>query len=217
MIFSQDLQFAFEHKHVFNGISISSGKEITNAGIIALLGPSGSGKTTLLRLFAGLLEPGSGEIKKIGTKGAGISWAFQEPRLVPWLSVRKNCLVQSYGKKKPSVSLLEQCAKDLEIYDALDLFPKDLSGGMKSRASLLRSILHQEPWFFWDEPFSALDRPLRNRLLPLLRNKILSMGSSCMVVLHDAEDARIFADYSLLLPSSGHGVVTLSKVLRTPS
>ncbi|MDD3305597.1 MAG: ABC transporter ATP-binding protein [Acetobacterium sp.] len=135
--------------------------------ITGILGPSGSGKTTLLNLCSGLEQPDSGMIEGINPQA--ISYIFQEPRLLPWRTVRENLrfVFKEKSIKKPG-------SHDLDIDAMLELvglatvgdhYPQELSGGMRQRVSIARAFLYPSELLLMDEPFSSLDCALKNRLI----------------------------------------------------
>ena len=144
---------------------------INDGELVCLLGPSGCGKTTLLRLIAGLDTPTSGEIiangevvKKPSGERAVI---FQQYSLFPWLTVLKNVtfgLELSGGSKEENIRTAEEYLKSVGLLEFKDSYPHELSGGMKQRVAIIRSLLNHSPILLMDEPFSALDVPNKHRL-----------------------------------------------------
>nr|WP_041668956.1 ABC transporter ATP-binding protein [Acetobacterium woodii] len=135
--------------------------------ITGILGPSGAGKTTLLNLCSGLIQPDSGSIEGINSQS--ISYIFQEPRLLPWLTVQENLRFIF-----PETSVKKNCRHDREIKAMLELvglgtesgyYPQELSGGMRQRVSIARAFLHPSELLLMDEPFSSLDESLKQRLI----------------------------------------------------
>ncbi len=135
--------------------------------IIGILGPSGSGKTTLLNLCSGLEKPNQGEISGINFKA--ISYIFQEPRLLPWRTVKENLrfVIHESATRKSGKSekLLEKMLKLVGLENSGDLYPDELSGGMKQRVSIARAFLYPAELLLMDEPFSSLDCDLKNKLM----------------------------------------------------
>ena len=147
---------------------------------VSLLGPSGCGKSTALRLIAGLAAPSSGSIEWNGeatasSRGKDIGFVFQEPTLMPWASVRDNVRLP--------LRLQHRDDAQPEVDDALAMvgltgfaraYPRELSGGMKMRASIARALVTRPQLLLMDEPFAALDEitriRLNNDLLELWRN-----------------------------------------------
>ncbi len=148
-------------------------------GLFFLRGKSGSGKTTLLRLIAGLEKPDKGTIR---AKSKSISMVFQEDRLLPFFSLMENILlVKKERDEKKAESLLLQFG----LLEAKEKFPSELSGGMRLRASIVRSLYFGGDIYLWDEPTKELDPD--NRALVIQAIKTLSKEALVIVVTHDSD------------------------------
>jgi len=201
MMYIADLGFSYagdQTNTVFSHFSATLPR-ILPAGILAIMGPSGCGKTTLLRLLGGLetLQSGSLDLEMIGHA----SWVFQEDRLLPWLNVSQNILTTVRTVDKQILSAMHQHAIMLGIESNLKVFPQELSGGMKSRVAILRSLLHEAPSYIWDEPFSALDQDNRRRIALECREFFLQRQNFVVASFHDPQDALRFSDTILVLPA----------------
>ncbi len=138
--------------------------EIQRGEFVALIGPSGCGKSTLLRVASGLLEPTSGEVR---CDRDDIGYVFQDPTLLPWRTVEQNVqlFAQLHGMPRK-----EREARTAEVLNLVglagfeDKYPKALSGGMRSRVSMARSLVLHPSLFLFDEPFAAIDEISRERL-----------------------------------------------------
>ena len=176
-----DLTKLFGNKKIFDNFSFS----IPDNKITFVMGESGSGKTTLLRIIAGLDKDYKGEIIGLNDK---ISYVFQEPRLLPALNVIENIELVERGSNLNA----EEILSILELENDKLLYPDELSGGMKMRVSLARALYHNGDIFIMDEPFSALDDDLKNRILPkifdLLNNKTV------IIVTHNQDEAEKYGD-----------------------
>ncbi|TYC85883.1 MULTISPECIES: ABC transporter ATP-binding protein [Acetobacterium] len=135
--------------------------------ITGILGPSGAGKTTLLNLCSGLEQPDCGTIAGINFQS--ISYIFQEPRLLPWRTVRENL---RFVFKEKSIKMPGPHDADIDAMLELvglatvgDHYPSELSGGMRQRVSIARAFLYPSELLLMDEPFSSLDCALKNRLI----------------------------------------------------
>ena len=170
----------------FDGKTVISDLSFTfpDRGVFALMGPSGSGKPTLLRLLAGLDVPDGGSIESTHQKTAV---AFQEHRLLPWLNCEDNLKLVLSKNKNSSVSA-QEWLEAMELTDAAKLFPKELSGGMKQRLSLARALCFGGDLLLLDEPFSALDKDLKQRIFPLVRKAC--PNGLILIITHDAADAE---------------------------
>ena len=162
----------------------------------AVLGPSGCGKTTLLRVAAGLLTPREGRADRSCRR---LAYAFQEPRLVPWLSLEENLLLVLGTPGLPP-----------EVRDLLDRFglggletrrPAALSGGQRQRAGLVRALSVHPDLILLDEPFGSLDRDLRDRLLEEVGTILRREGTGALLVTHDPREAEALTDRWVLLPA----------------
>lgn len=187
-----DMTFAFGKKSIFNNFSI----ELEKGEILAVMGPSGCGKTTLLALVAGLLKPQKGKIDNSFEKTA---YAFQEPRLFPWLTVKENLLAVMGEKDENALKTVTECLSLVGLDDSLDKYPSELSGGMKSRASLARALSYGGDLFLFDEPFAALDEDLRKTLSAKIKDYLRERGASAILVTHNRADSEQIADRILTL------------------
>lgn len=192
MINITDITFAFGKKSVFEGFSM----ELSKGEILAIMGPSGCGKTTLLGLITGLYKAQKGEIVSEAKK---VAYVFQEPRLFPWLTVKENLLAVMDEKDENALKTVTDCLELVGLLDALDKYPSELSGGMKSRASLARALAYGGDLFLLDEPFAALDEDLRYDLATKLKVYLRARGASAILVTHNKEDATEIADRILTL------------------
>lgn len=182
----KNLTKTFGDKIIFNDFSITIPKNY----ITFIMGESGCGKTTLLRIIAGLDKDYSGEIIK---ESNSISCVFQEPRLFPAITVKKNLeLVQ-----KGSDLSLDEILKIVELEGEENSFPDSLSGGMRMRLSLARALYFNGDIFLMDEPFSALDENMKNRIIPRVFK--LLKGKTVIVISHDVNDAKLYSDNIITL------------------
>jgi sulfonate transport system ATP-binding protein len=185
--------------------------------IVAILGGSGCGKTTLLRLTAGLDQPSAGAIavddQTIEGTHPAISAVFQEPRLLPWLTVASNIAFGGRRIAKPErqrrvTGLLERIG--LEGYGAR--WPKDLSGGQQQRVAIARALIGHPEILLLDEPFSALDSFTRASLHELLLSLWLDLQPTILIVTHDVDEAVFLADRVVVMrphPGRVHEAMTL--------
>ena len=180
--------------------------EINDGELICLLGPSGCGKTTLLRLIAGLDQPTSGEIVANGEvveKPSGDrAVIFQQYSLFPWLTVIQNVtfgLEISGGSKEENIKAAERYLKSVGLLEFKDSYPHELSGGMKQRVAIIRSLLNHSPILLMDEPFSALDMQNRHKLQEQLIGVWKRFENTIVFVTHDVDEAVYLADKIVLL------------------
>jgi len=171
---------------------------VASGEFISLLGPSGCGKSTLLRLVLGLDTDYAGEIRFDGElRTANVSMAFQEPRLLPWRTVRGNLeLVRERGT---SDGKLDRLLDLVGLGDFASALPKQLSGGMAQRVSLARALVNEPEVLLLDEPFSALDAMTRMRLQEALVDIHLRQPRTTLLVTHDIDEALITSDRVVVL------------------
>lgn len=191
MLEFQNVCFSYGKKSVLTDLSFT----LADGEILAVMGESGCGKSTLLQLVAGFLKPKSGSIVNHANK---ISYAFQEPRLFPWLTVAEN-LRAVLTDKDGADQRIKDALEAVSLAEAAGLYPDELSGGMKSRASLARALAYGGDLYLLDEPFAALNDELRAELLVKLRERIKQSGASAILVTHQKTDAEWMADKILML------------------
>ena len=179
---------------------------IDDGELVCLLGPSGCGKTTLLRLIAGLDQPTSGEIIANGElveKPSGDrAVIFQQYSLFPWLTVIQNVtfgLEISGGSKEENIQAAERYLKSVGLLEFKDSYPHELSGGMKQRVAIIRSLLNHSPILLMDEPFSALDMQNRHKLQEQLIGVWKRFENTIVFVTHDVDEAVYLSDKIVLL------------------
>ncbi len=181
----KNLHKKFGRKLIFDGLSL----EFSNVGAYALIGESGVGKTTLLRIIAGLERDFSGEVTGGGIKSCSI--AFQEYRLFDNLCALDNLIFANHDKRTPeNTREAEDILSSLGFSeDDMRLFPSELSGGMKQRVSVARSLLRPSEILLLDEPTKELDPENSQRLLSLIRAE--AERRCVLIVTHRAEDIDI--------------------------
>jgi sulfonate transport system ATP-binding protein len=168
---------------------------------LALVGPSGCGKTSAMRILAGLDDDFEGERRC--PDGARLAMAFQEPRLLPWRSVRDNVAL-ALPEQKRDAAKVTAALQATGVAEAGDLFPGQLSLGMARRVSLARALVTQPDYLLLDEPFVSLDEATAARMRGLpaeLSDRTESGAGRAGVVLvtHDLREAAGLADRVLLL------------------
>lgn len=187
-------------------------------GITALFGSSGAGKTTVLGLIAGILRPERGTIRLgdrtlVDTQAGvlmpaerrGIGVVFQDGRLFPHLSVRDNLVFSRRAKASPIT--LPKVVEILELAHLVDQWPARLSGGERQRVALGRALLSDPRLLVMDEPVSALDEPLKHRVLDYLVRVVAKWHVPTLFVSHDSADVRRLADRVVLI-SAGQTIAT---------
>ncbi|MBQ6351204.1 MAG: ABC transporter ATP-binding protein [Methanobrevibacter sp.] len=193
---------------------------IDDGELVCLLGPSGCGKTTLLRLIAGLDQPTSGEIVANGEvvkKPSGDrAVIFQQYSLFPWLTVLQNVTfgleVTKKGSKDENVAAAERYLKSVGLIDFKDSYPHELSGGMKQRVAIIRSLLNHSPILLMDEPFSALDMQNRHKLQEQLIGVWKRFENTIVFVTHDVDEAVYLADKIVILDKNPGKIAKIVEV-----
>jgi sulfonate transport system ATP-binding protein len=179
--------------------------EVAAGEIVSVVGPSGCGKSTLLRLLAGLDRDHQGQLLVSGQTVAGptrsVGFVFQEPRLLPWLSVEQNVAFglppdeQRRAGRERVASLLTH----MQLDGAGRLYPRQLSGGMSQRAALARALAARPTVLLLDEPFSAVDAFTRIHLQDLLLSLWERTRLTMLLVTHEIEEALYLSDRVVVL------------------
>ena len=194
-------------RDVLRGVDL----EVAAGEIVAVLGPSGCGKSTLLRQIGGLDVPDSGSVV-IGDSPSRpadqrCAIAFQEPRLLPWRTLRDNVAL-GLPKRKTNGSKPTRDENRARITELLDLVqlgsvgghrPRQVSGGMAQRTSLARALAREPTILLLDEPFGALDALTRLRMQDLLLDVHDALPTTVVLVTHDVDEALYLADRIVLL------------------
>jgi NitT/TauT family transport system ATP-binding protein len=164
--------------------------------IVAIVGPSGCGKTTLLRIIGGLDTDFAGELEWSGIGPPRIGNVFQEPRLLPWRTVRENILLaQHIARPRVADELLDK----LGLAPFRDAFPGKLSLGMARRVAIARAFAIMPELVLLDEPFVSLDPAMAERSREVLLNAWHARPIAALLVTHDHDEAALLADRILVL------------------
>ena len=201
-----DLSHGFEaddgtHTKIFDGLNFNIG-----AGeIMSIVGRSGAGKSTLFNLISGLLSPQAGRIG-VGARADGsagrIAYMLQKDLLLPWRSILENALlgIELHRKVKPAdITRAKDMLARYGLLSVIDAYPHALSGGMRQRVALTRTLLVEPTLVLLDEPFSALDYETRLTLEDDVMTLRESTGTSVVLVTHDIEEAIAMSDRVILL------------------
>ncbi len=193
----QNVRKSFDSLEAIRNISL----DVADGEFLSLLGPSGCGKSTLLMMIAGLTQPSGGEIllagSRVTTPRAEVGVVFQSPVLLPWRSVLDNVLFPielrrlSRAEYKSRAFDLLKMAKLEEFADAL---PRQLSGGMRQRASICRALIHNPTTLLMDEPFSALDAITRDEMAIELLRIWQANRKTVVFVTHSIREAALLSD-----------------------
>ena len=168
--------------------------------IIAIIGPSGCGKSTLLNLVSGLIEPSEGYV----TLNARMGYMFQTDHLFSWRTVKDNVLLGleiTHTKTKENVKYATDLLEKYQLGEFLHHYPQELSGGMRQRVALIRTLVLKPEVLLLDEPFSALDYQTKLLVLDDVYRIIHEEKKSAIIVTHDISEAISFADRVIVLSS----------------
>jgi NitT/TauT family transport system ATP-binding protein len=194
---------------------------------VAMVGPSGCGKSTILKLVAGLLQPSEGVVfvagREIGAERIGIGMAFQNPTMLPWLSIRQNVMLplkivepysSTYRIHKNTLfrDRVEALLEKVGLAGFGDHRPWQLSGGMLQRANLCRALIHEPKLLMLDEPFGALDQFTKEELWTILQNLWLAHKPTVLLVTHDLREAAFLASRICVMSPRPGRVIDDSKV-----
>jgi ABC-type nitrate/sulfonate/bicarbonate transport system ATPase subunit len=180
--------------------------DIRQGEFVSLIGQSGSGKSTLCNLIAGLLTPDSGEIRLDGRLINGqtghVGYMLQRDLLMPWRSVLQNVILGAEIARQPLEQARQRARALLPLFGLegfADAYPRQLSGGMRQRAALLRTILMERPLLLLDEPFGALDALTRREMQNWLLTVWTQLQPTVLFVTHDVREAALLSDRILVL------------------
>ncbi|CAD5108387.1 ABC transporter ATP-binding protein [Zestomonas carbonaria] len=171
--------------------------------VVSLLGPSGCGKSTLLRIVAGLEREFSGRVER-GGQGGEVAFVFQEPRLMPWLTVEQN--IGFSDDRHYDRDWVAQLIGEVGLDGFADALPKQLSGGMAQRVALARGLYSRPRVLLLDEPFSAVDAFTRMKLQDLLLQLADRHAIALLLVTHDVDEALYLSDRVLVMGSRPSGI-----------
>jgi ABC-type nitrate/sulfonate/bicarbonate transport system ATPase subunit len=172
--------------------------------IVALVGPSGCGKTTLLRIVGGLDTQFDGEVRWRAGRSPRIGMIFQEPRLLPWRTVRQNLLLAVSPEK---AGVADELLRTLGLWPFRDAYPRKISLGMARRAAIARAFAITPDLVLMDEPFVSLDPAMAERGREVLLDAWRRRPTSALLVTHDPMDAAALADRVLMLSTSPARIV----------
>lgn len=179
---------------------------IRDGEFVAIVGPSGCGKSTLLSIIAGLLEPEEGTIAFNNPDGSisypKVGYMLQRDHLFEWRSIYKNTILglEIGGNVTPETTeYVLQLLKDYDLYKFKDKKPSELSGGMKQRAALIRTLATNPQLLLLDEPFSALDYQTRLTVSADICRIIRSKKKTAILITHDLSEAISLADRVIIL------------------
>lgn len=206
-----NLALSYGSNPILKGVSM----QLRRGEVVSLLGPSGSGKTTLLRAVAGLEQPHTGNVTIAGraiydaaahvdipAEKRELGLVFQSYALWPHKTVFDNVAYPLQLRKVPTAEIAQRvhdALKNLGLGHLAERYPHQLSGGQQQRVSIARALVYNPPVILLDEPLSNLDAKMREEARAWLRNLIVEMQLSALVVTHDQSEAMAMSDRILLL------------------
>lgn len=219
---ARGLNKRFDRLQVLSDISL----DVAQGEIVAVLGTSGCGKSTLLNILSGLLPTDHGSLSIEGGAAErfhdwqAIAYMFQEDRLLPWRSVQENI---AFGLEASSLGKSRRAQRVAQVLELVGLvpfakaWPHQLSGGMRSRVALARSLVVEPRILLMDEPFSKLDPSTRGQMHDELLRLHALTGMTVVFVTHDVEEAVVLADRVVILdPRPGRVRAVKSLTLPRP-
>ncbi len=222
----QDIRKSFKSRTgmvpVLNGLSF----KVRNQDFLGIIGPSGCGKTTIFNIIAGLFEPDSGELIFEGEKVAGlrgrVGYMMQKDLLFPWRTVLQNVLLGLQIRGRPKAESLELAREYLSTFGLSgfeNAYPRQLSGGMRQRVALIRTLIVDPDILLLDEPFSALDYQTRLYLEGVLLEAVETFKKTVILVTHDIDEAVALSNRIVVLsgrPTRAKAVYDIEVKERSP-
>ncbi|UXR63522.1 ABC transporter ATP-binding protein [Bdellovibrio bacteriovorus] len=205
----------FSQKKVIENLNL----DIAPGSFVSVVGPSGCGKSTLLRLVAELETPSSGTIQKDSGDATNFSFVFQDPNLLAWRTVYENVrLPFELSKSLQVLSPQEQHKRisaaltKVHLQDSQNLFPHQLSGGMKMRVSLARALVNSPQLLLMDEPFAALDESTRFEMQRELHTLWQKERMTVIFVTHSLFESAFLSERIIMLKGAGAQIVLDQKL-----
>ena len=196
MIQLQNVTLSYQDKKTVKTVLDHLTLEIPQGKTTVIMGPSGCGKTTLLRLLSGLLPPTLGNVT---CETESISYLFQDPALLPWLTAVQNVNL-ALSDKKETLPKAVEWLRCVDLEGEANTYPASLSGGMRQRVALARALSTDAELLLLDEPFRGMDGELHAKMRELIQT--CRKGKTTVIVTHDAQDAEI-ADCCIVFGEDG--------------
>ena len=205
--------------HAYLGRTVLDAVDLTLAvgEVVALVGPSGCGKSTLAHIAANVIEPLRGRVERTYRRHGMV---FQDPRLLPWATARDNIayplriLGVTRGERRVRAEVA--AARVALDPDDLDKFPVELSGGMRQRVAIARSLAIDPDFIYFDEPFTALDVALKRRMQDLVIDASRSVHFGALFITHDLMEAVRIAHRVAVMDVRGRGIAGERRVPGEP-
>jgi len=193
--------------------------ELTGGEFASLLGPSGCGKSTVLRIISGLTEPTSGKMEWLDSarRPQQLGYVFQEPTLMPWASIARNVALplKLQGWPENADKRVSEALARVGLTEFEGVYPRELSGGMKMRASIARALVTEPNLLLMDEPFAALDEITRFRLNNDLLALWHSLQKTVLFVTHSVFES-VYLSQRVIVMTSRPGRVFTQLVIDAP-
>ena len=193
--------------------------ELTGGEFASLLGPSGCGKSTVLRIISGLTEPTSGKMEWMDSARGPqqLGYVFQEPTLMPWASIARNVALplKLQGWPENAEKRVSEALARVGLTEFEGVYPRELSGGMKMRASIARALVTEPNLLLMDEPFAALDEITRFRLNNDLLALWHSLQKTVLFVTHSVFES-VYLSQRVIVMTSRPGRVFTQLVIDAP-
>ncbi len=227
----KDLRKSFGDNHVLNGFNLT----LFNGENLVVMGKSGSGKSVMIKCLIGLMPSDSGTITVMGKDIVGlernilddlrtdIGFLFQGSALYDSMTVRENLEFplrrhkKKLGENINAKALVIEALENVGLAHTLDLMPSELSGGMKRRVALARTLIMQPKIILYDEPTSGLDPITSKEIIELMRNIQKKYKTSALIITHDVDCARVIADRMILLVDGiDYAMGTFNELIENP-
>lgn len=215
MLLVEEISVSYKSKRGTTTVLDDFSMKLKEKEILVVLGPSGCGKSTLIQVLAGMLRIDSGHInmisdagkKPLNTKEHSIAVMPQNCGLLPWKTIRKNCLLPLTLRKQTidtnKREELEALCSALQVEELLERFPKELSGGQRQRAALVRAFLQEPDLLLMDEAFSSLDAITKLEAWELFLEVYQEKSPKTLLVTHSIEEALYLGTEILVLDKQG--------------
>ncbi|MGB5238251.1 MAG: ATP-binding cassette domain-containing protein [Flavobacteriaceae bacterium] len=209
----RDLYKSFGENRVLNGFNM----KLNKGENLVVMGKSGSGKSVMIKCLVGLMQPDSGYISVMGneirildrdsldTLRADIGFLFQGSALYDSMTVRENLEFpmrrhkEKLGQVTDTLPLVMEALENVGLAHTVDLMPEELSGGMKRRIALARTLILKPKIILYDEPTSGLDPITAKEIIELMRSVQLKYQTSALIITHDVDCARVISERMILL------------------
>lgn len=213
MIHIKDLYKSFGDNHVLNGFNM----KLYKGENLVVMGKSGSGKSVMIKCLVGLMQPDSGYVSVMGKEitsldrealdvlRSDIGFLFQGSALYDSMTVRENLEFpmrrhsEKLGPITDTLPLVQEALESVGLAHTMDLMPEELSGGMKRRVALARTLILRPKIILYDEPTSGLDPITAKEIIELMRNIQEKYGTSSLIITHDVDCARVISERMILL------------------